>query len=160
MFKTPPNPLPRLLSPRVFFYVFLALITAWLMHRHSKHLQEAGRAASVPEETRTEPQQALLFKDSELSAQPARKKPMLILVGGPKEDLTALRQAMEQDFREVCSVILLDTRRDASALEFFRIGKTPCALLFGNDNQELARNEEPVTAAAVSAWLKEQLPKQ
>ena len=157
MFKTPPNPLPRLLTPRVFFYVFLTLITAWLMHRHSKNLQEAGHVAPVPEEVRTEPQQPLLFKESELSAPSARKIPMLILVGGPKDDLIALRQTLQQDFFEVCSVILLDTSHDASALEFFRISKTPSILLFGTDNQELARKEEDITIASVSAWLKEQL---
>ncbi len=160
MFKTPPNPLPRLLTPRVFFYVFLTLITAWLMHRHSKYLQEAGRVAPVPEETRTEPQQPLLFKESELSAPSSRKIPMLILVGAPKEDMTALRQTLEQDFREVCSIILLDASRDPSALEFFRISKTPSILLFGTDNQELARKEEEIKIASVSAWLKEQLLKQ
>jgi len=158
MFKTPPNPLPRLLTPRVFFYVFLTLITAWLMHRHSKHLEEAGRVAPVPEEARTEPPQPLLFKESELGAPSSRKIPLLILVGGPKDDLNALRQTLQLDFREACSVIQLDASRDASALEFFRISQTPSILLFGTENQELARKEEDITIASVSAWLKEQLP--
>ena len=157
MFKTPPNPLSRLLSPRVFFYVFLTLMLAWLMHRHSKHLENAGKPVPVPEETRPEPP-PLQFKESELNAQPARKKPMLILVGGPGDELSELRQTLEKDFREVCSVILLNTSRDASALEFFHIRKTPSILLFGTDNQELTRKEDDIKIASVSAWRKEQLP--
>ncbi|MFA6930402.1 MAG: hypothetical protein WCT05_08745, partial [Lentisphaeria bacterium] len=53
-------------------------------------------------------------------------------------------------------IILLNTSRDASALEFFRITKTPSALLFGTDNQELSRKEEEMTVEAISYWLEEQ----
>jgi hypothetical protein len=159
MFNPPPNPLPRLLTPRVFFYVFLTLVTAWLMHRYNKYFQEAGRAAPVSEEARTEPQ-PLLFKESELSAPSSQKKPMLILFSGPKDDLTALRQALQQDFRETCSVIQLDAGNDASALEFFRVTKTPSILLFDTDNQELARKEDDIQLDSISTWLTKQLLKQ
>ena len=157
MFKQAPNPLLRLLTPRVFFYTFLTLTLAWLMHRHSRHLQEAGKAA--PEHTIAVPafeQSVLPLKESTLSATPIRKKPMLILVSGPTDDLNALREKLELSFRETCSIILLNTSRDASALEFFRITKTPSALLFGTDNQELSRKEEEMTVEAISYWLEEQ----
>lgn len=157
MFKQAPNPLLRLLTPRVFFYVFLTLILAWLMHRHNLHLQEAGKAA--PEQTlpsQTLEQRLLPLKESELSATPVRKKPMLILVGGPTDDLSALREKLELSFRESCSIILLNTSRDASALKFFHITKTPSVLFFGTNNQELSRKEEEITLESISHWLQKQ----
>ena len=88
----------------------------------------------------------------------ARKKPMLILIGGGEDKLTKLRQALEAEFSEACSIIQLDTGKDAAALEFFRVSKTPTALLFDADNQELARNDEAIDSEPLKAWLKKQLP--
>ena len=83
---------------------------------------------------------------------------MLILIGGGEDELTELRQALELEFAEACSIIQLDTGKDAAALEFFRISKTPAALLFDADNQELARNDEAIDNESLKAWLKKQLP--
>ena len=156
MYKPPPNPILKLLTPRVFFYLFLTLVTAWLMYRHGQRLEAVGSSVADPYVVKPRPD--LPFKESEMTSPTARKKPMLILIGGGEDKLAELRQALEAEFSEACSIIQLDTGKDAAALEFFRVSKTPAALLFDADNQELARNDEAIDSEPLKAWLKKQLP--
>lgn len=159
MFKPPPNPIFRLLTPRVFFYLFLTLMVAWLMHRHGKHLEEAGQKAAASS-LFVEPQPAtLIFKESDLTSQSASRKPMLLLISNAVHELLEVRQALEMEFCETCSIILLDAGRDKSALDFFRVGKTPVAILFAADNEEVAREENSLQPESLKIWLKEQLLK-
>jgi len=126
------------------------------MYRHGQRLEKAS--AYLQESQAIKPTPRLPFKESEMTSPAARKKPMLILIGGGEDKLTELRQALEAEFSETCSIIQLDTGKDAAALEFFRVSKTPAALLFDADNQELARNDEAIDSESLKVWLKKQLP--
>ncbi|MDD3695951.1 MAG: hypothetical protein PHG44_08300 [Lentisphaeria bacterium] len=146
----PPNPLLRLLNPRIVVYLLLTLLLAWLMRRHV----EVIRAQEKAQDAQTAPSSPHFpIRDAELASGEATPRPMLLLLAGPGDDLGKLQSRLQEEFKQKYAVILLNSRDSLDCQSFFNVEQTPCALLFDEHNNESGRLPEYIDYEHIKQWL-------
>jgi hypothetical protein len=144
----------RLLSPRIYIYTVLLLAIAWLMHRHAQRAIEAGQRPPEDVSLFAEPPPAdFPVKDSQLHAVAGQRLPLLLLLGKRHSELESLREALQPEWGEKYSIVVLQAEDDAAMLRYFKTKSLPTAILFTPDNDEQARHDAPFDAASIALWL-------
>lgn len=149
--------LRRVLSPRVVVYCLLTLILAWLMNRNSQIKKANRQQEEIFKKESAEiiaEKKGLTFKDSELSSGDKRNKKMLLLIADVEGSLLPLKEELQKEFGNDWQIVILNSKNTEDNLKFFQLKKLPAALLYDLDNQELARKEENINFAELSAILK------
>ena len=126
----------RLLSPRIVIYVVLLLIAAWWINRLDKTRQDA----TIPlAPSSAEILSATSGDESHL--------PLMVVISLPDGEVREVVAESQQRFAGICRIVLLSTETDASGVkEVFQVAELPVALLFNNENQELARMQGTITS--------------
>ena len=132
----------RLLSPRIFVYVIVALAMAWLMHRYdnAKQLNTLERP-NVSQEIR--------LTNPELSS-----LPMIVVIPQPGQDLEAEIAAAQKSLKDVCHVTMLTTVNGDEIKKLFKLETLPAAILYDTKNAELARREGEITTQILEELAK------
>jgi hypothetical protein len=128
----------RLFSPRILIYVVLLLIAAWWINR----LDKSGQNATIPQT----PSSAEI-----LSAGEDSHLPLVVVISLPDEAVREVVAESQSRYSDVCRIVLLSTGTDADGVkEVFQVTDLPVALLFNNENQELARMQGAITDELLS----------
>ena len=128
----------RLFSPRILIYVVLLLIAAWWINR----LDKSGQNATIPQAPSS---------TEILSAGEDSHLPLVVVISLPDEAVREVVAESQSRYSDVCRIVLLSTGTDAAGVkEVFQVTDLPVALLFNNENQELARIQGAITDELLS----------
>jgi hypothetical protein len=132
----------RLLSPRIFIYVIIALAMAWLMHRYDKAQQlGATQRPNVSQEIRlTNPELAGL--------------PMIVVIPQPGQDIDAEIAEAQRKLQGVAHVTMLNAVNGDEIKKLFKLNALPAAILYDAKNAEVTRREGDITADALEALVR------
>ena len=132
----------RLLSPRIFIYVIIALAMAWLMHRYDKAQQlGATQRPNVSREIRlTNPELAGL--------------PMIVVIPQPGQDIDAEIAEAQRKLQGVAHVTMLNAVNGDEIKKLFKLNALPAAILYDAKNAEVTRREGDITADALEALVR------
>ena len=137
----------RLLSPRIFIYVAILLIAAWWINRFTRLGQNNSSQPPAPP-VNAEPVIVSGGKRSDL--------PLMVVISLPDEEVRGMVAEAQRRHEGVCNIVLVTTGIDASDVKrTFQVERLPAAVLFDQDNQELARVEAEVTAEAIDSLVAE-----
>ena len=128
----------RLFSPRILIYVVLLLIAAWWINR----LDKSGQNTTIPQAPSS---------TEILSAGEDSHLPLVVVISLPDEAVREVVAESQSRYSDVCRIVLLSTGTDAAGVkEVFQVTDLPVALLFNNENQELARMQGAITDELLS----------
>ena len=126
----------RLLSPRIIIYMALLLIAAWWINRLDKTRQNT----TIPQAPSSEEILSATSGDES-------HLPLMVVISLPDDAVREVVAESQQRFAGICRIVLLSTETDASGVkEVFQVTDLPVALLFDNENQELARMQGTITS--------------
>ena len=138
----------RLLSPRIFIYIAILLIAAWWINRFGR-LKEEQASVVASQGVASSSEEALMASGGKKS-----QLPLMVVISLPDEEIRELVAAAQRRHEGVCNIVLVTTGTDvADVKQTFQVEKLPAALLFDQDNQELARVEAEITAEAVDSLV-------
>ncbi|MBO4620303.1 MAG: hypothetical protein J5654_09360 [Victivallales bacterium] len=130
----------RLLSPRIVIYVVLLLVAAWWINRLDKTRQNT----TIPQAPSSEEILSATSGDES-------HLPLMVVISLPDEGVREVVAESQSRYSDVCRIVLLSTGTDADGVkEVFQVKELPVALLFDNENQELARMQGAITDELLS----------
>ena len=136
----------RLLSPRIFIYVAILLIVAWWMNRFARFGQDDSAPQGPSPQVNAETVMVSGGERSDL--------PLMVVISLPGEEIRELVAEAQRRHEGLCNIVLVTTGIDASDVKrTFQVERLPAAVLFDQDNQELARVEAEVTAEAIDSLV-------
>ena len=151
----------RRFSPRIVIYPLVLLLAVWFMNKQQKIIQAAK------EQRNEKPLQKMAvipvtdsgeLKPAGIGNPSAEAKPFLLLVNQGELDEQTWVAELRESRKEQCNIVLMNVKEDMGALEFFKLDKTPAAIL-RIGSYEIGRLTGDFGLAEINAFLDEKLKK-